>query len=248
VSHEFEDDMELGLDATVDQVWQAIATGPGMDAWFMGRTTVDAEEAGAIRADMGGFVQEFEITAYEPSQRIAYRTAPRADGSFLALEWMIEARAGETTWVRCVASGFIGADDWGDEYDALREGGLRYLHNLAQALRFFAGRPATTINGARPQQGAATVVLDHFRLGLGLAEPAAVGDRVRVAPAGLPAVEASVDYLTPASLGLRSADGLYRFFRGMGGMAVVEHHLFTDDLDPAGLQQAWQRWLDALFG
>jgi uncharacterized protein YndB with AHSA1/START domain len=34
--HEFEIREEIALDATPEQVWEAIASGPGMDSWFMG--------------------------------------------------------------------------------------------------------------------------------------------------------------------------------------------------------------------
>ncbi len=245
--HEFDDRMELLLSADLDEVWKAIATGPGMDAWFMGRTCVDAEGDAMVRADMGGFVQEFDVTEFEPPRRIAYRTRPTRDGSFLALDWMIEARGGGTTWLRSVASGFVGADDWQDEYDALREGGLRYLHNLSQAFGFFAGLPATPINGSFPQAGDGRAVLERFRRALHLPDAVAVGDDVEARPAGLPVISATVDYVTSACLGLRSTDGMYRFFLGMGGMAIVEHHLFSEDVDRADVQQAWQRWLAASF-
>ena len=37
MGHEFEADKRAELDATPEQVWEAIATGPGIDSWFMGR-------------------------------------------------------------------------------------------------------------------------------------------------------------------------------------------------------------------
>ena len=40
MGHQFEDALETEVDATVDEVWQAIATGPGIDSWFMGRNSV----------------------------------------------------------------------------------------------------------------------------------------------------------------------------------------------------------------
>src|ERR1700710_3114204 len=111
MGHEYRDEDELSIHAGPDEVWEAIASGPGMNAWFMGHTTVVAGEGGAIRVDMGHFTQDFRITGWEAGRRLAYATEPRPDGSFLALEWLIEGRNG-TTVLRSVGSGFIGSDDW----------------------------------------------------------------------------------------------------------------------------------------
>jgi uncharacterized protein YndB with AHSA1/START domain len=45
----FELRKEITLDATPEQVWEAIATGPGIDAWFMGRNQVEPREGGTPR-------------------------------------------------------------------------------------------------------------------------------------------------------------------------------------------------------
>ncbi|MFC7713483.1 SRPBCC family protein [Nonomuraea recticatena] len=52
MSHEFELHHELSVEASPEQVWEAIATGPGIDSWFMGRTQV---EEGVIRTAFGGY-------------------------------------------------------------------------------------------------------------------------------------------------------------------------------------------------
>src|SRR5919199_2129802 len=168
MGHDYRDEDETVIDASPDEVWEAIATGPGMDAWFMGHTTVTGGEGGGIHVDMGGFSQHFTITDWRPGKRLAYTADPRPDGSFLALEWLIEGRSG-TTVLRSVGSGFIGSDDWQDEYDSLRQGGRRYLHNVGQYLRFFPGRRATPINAGWPQAGDRGPVMRALAHGLGLA-------------------------------------------------------------------------------
>ena len=52
--HEFELRKEITLDATPEQVWEAIATGPGIDAWFMGRNQVEPREGGRSSMTIGG--------------------------------------------------------------------------------------------------------------------------------------------------------------------------------------------------
>jgi hypothetical protein len=46
MAHEFELHKEIELDATPEQVWEAIATGPGIDSWFMDRNQVEPCQGG----------------------------------------------------------------------------------------------------------------------------------------------------------------------------------------------------------
>ena len=42
MTHPFEVRNEFTVDATPDEVWQAITSGPGVDSWLMGRTEIDS--------------------------------------------------------------------------------------------------------------------------------------------------------------------------------------------------------------
>ncbi|HJW63560.1 MAG TPA: SRPBCC domain-containing protein, partial [Actinomycetes bacterium] len=48
--HEFELRKEITLDATPEQVWEAIATGHGIECWFVPAQVQD----GRVALDMGG--------------------------------------------------------------------------------------------------------------------------------------------------------------------------------------------------
>ena len=61
-------------------------------------------------------------------------------------------------------------------------------------------------------------------------------------PTGLPTLVGVVDQGTWETLGVRTADGLYRFYRGFFA-AGVGHHLF-DVKDAAVATQQWQSWLE----
>ncbi len=124
MTHPFEIALEIALPASPDEVWEAIATGPGIDSWFMGRNSVDPHTGGIAAMDTGGHREEATIVAYEPGSRLATRTAADQDGRFMAFEYLIEGREGGSTVLRVVHSGLLG-DDWEDEYDALRRGGRR---------------------------------------------------------------------------------------------------------------------------
>ena len=82
---------------------------------------------------------------------------------------------------------------------------------------------------------------------LGLPTGAAEGDAVHLRPEGLDAIDGVVDYRRGPFLGIRTADALYCFFgrNAFGGPVGMSIHHFGPGVDPAALQQAWARWLEA---
>jgi uncharacterized protein YndB with AHSA1/START domain len=87
--HEFEVRKEVELDASPEQVWEAIATGPGIDSWLMGRNEIEPRQGDKTRQSLMGFTSEATVTAWEPSERFAYRTDENPDGTFMAFEYLI---------------------------------------------------------------------------------------------------------------------------------------------------------------
>jgi hypothetical protein len=65
MTHEFEVRESIELDATPEQVWEAVSTGPGVDSWFMGRNEIEGRVGGRTRMTMGGLAQLGTVTAYE---------------------------------------------------------------------------------------------------------------------------------------------------------------------------------------
>ena len=98
---------EIEVPGTPEQVWQAIATGQGVTAWFV-PTTVEERAGGAIELDFGpgmGTAQG-QVTVWEPPTRFVHLGSGAA-GTRLAYEWQVEARSGGTCLVRLVTSGFL---------------------------------------------------------------------------------------------------------------------------------------------
>ena len=58
---DFEIADEITLAATPEQVWDAIATGPGVDSWFMGRTELEPGHGGTNSLDMTGADRELIV-------------------------------------------------------------------------------------------------------------------------------------------------------------------------------------------
>jgi uncharacterized protein YndB with AHSA1/START domain len=245
--HEFELEYEIEVDATPEAVWDAIATGHGLDSWFMGRNEIEATVGGAARTILPGFAFEATVTASDPPKRLAQRTAEGPDGSVHAFEFLIEGREGGSTVVRWVHSGFLG-DDWEAEYEGLSEGDPMYLDKLGQYLRYFRGWHATPVGAWGPKVKERDRAWELFGRGLGLPGPVEVGERVRLTPARLEPIDGVVDYRTPSFLGVRASDAIYRFIYGYDGTIVLGHHLFREGADQQKEEAAWSAWLGEVFG
>jgi pimeloyl-ACP methyl ester carboxylesterase/uncharacterized protein YndB with AHSA1/START domain len=243
---DFEVREEITLDAPPEQVWAAIATGPGIDSWFMGRSEIEGRAGGRCRWTMGDQVGESTVTEWDPPHRFAYRGDPNPDGTFMAFEYLVEGRGGAGTVLRFVHSGLLG-DDWSTEYDALTVGDRMYLRKLAAYLARFPGRTSTfAMMLAGPRMPEADRLWSAVSRALGVTGTPAEGDPVRVAIDGLAPVDGVVEYANlPHYLVVRAADGLYTFMRGMHDTAVVELHAFGD-IDQKETEAAWQAWLGTL--
>lgn len=243
MTHEFDIELEVTLPASPEQVWDAIATGPGIDSWFMGRNEVEPREGGVASMDTGGQRGEAIITGYQPGTRFATRTAPGEDGRMMAFEYLIEARAGGSTVLRVVHSGLLG-DDWRDEYDALRRGWPFHLHTLREYLEHFPGRTAVPVFAAAIATSG-TEVRDALARALSLPAPIVVGARAHAHPANLPPLDGVVVWADDERFAVRADDAIYTFHHGPTGLTLMFHHLFGPD--PGGAETAWQHWLAALL-
>lgn len=239
MGHEFEQTDEADVNATVDDVWQAIATGPGIDSWYLGRTEVTE---GVVRTVFGNYTPESPVRVADPGKRFAYGTPPAPDGRFIAYDFLIEGRAGGSTSLRLVTSGFLPGDDWEEEFEAMRKGGAMYFATLVEYLNHFAGRTATPVTAFGPP-------IDDWdrawaRLGarLGLDRPARRGDQVQIGAAA-----GTVYFANEQTLAIRTSDAIYRFVQGFHGPMVAMHNLFSPDTDATAAERAWQAWLTRTF-
>ena len=245
MTHPFEVRKEIELEATPEEVWEAIATGPGVDAWFMGRNEIEPHEGGKVRTTMPGFTMESTVTVWDPPRRFATRTEEGDDGAFMAFEYLIESRGGGTTILRFVHSGFLAGDDWEQEYEGLKTGDPAYLQKLAEYLIYFRGRVAVPVSayGPRVERDRAWSV---FRDALGLSGQIGEGDSARASLEGLPPFNGVIDFVSDDFLGVRTDDAMYRFIHGFDGTVVVGHHIFSD-VDQEATERAWQSWLERTF-
>ena len=248
MGNEFSTDNQISVDATPEQVWAAIATGPGIDSWFMGRNEVEPFEGGRTRMVVAGmFTGEGSVTAWEPPNRLATRSDMAPDGTFHAFEYLVEGRDQGSTVVRLVHSGFLGQDGWESEFNALRAGDPMYLRTLGTYLTYFPGRIATPIGIFAPPQPDEDTVWRGLLRGLGLGAEVTEGDPVRLTAPDAGEVTGVVDsVLYPSFLGVRTDEALYRFV-GREGAIGVGHHVFYPVPVETAAAEGWRNWLIALY-
>jgi uncharacterized protein YndB with AHSA1/START domain len=248
VAHPFEVQDEITVDASPEDVWQAISSGPHLNSWFIGHSEIEPGPNGKVRMDLGGFVSESAITAWEPGKHLAYRSAEGPDGAWMSFEYVIEARGGGRTSIRLVHSGFLAGDDWETEYDALKRGDPMYLHLLGQYVTYFRGRlAARSIFAVGPNVTDRQRVRSVLREQLGLSDGVAEGARVGATLDGLGRVDGVVDYVKDEFLGVRTEQGLIRLIHGYDGSVIAEYHIFDPGTAQQQTSEDWQKWLTAVL-
>lgn len=235
---EFEIRLDAETGATPDQVWDAVATGPGISAWLVGRTEVDGE---TVRTSFGdGWIPAGTVTGAEPGHRFAHRTATAPDGRFLAHEYLIEGRDSGATVLRAVTSGFLPGDDWAGEFEAMGFGTTLFFATLVEYLRFFPARAPQTVTLFGPPVHDWPAAWQQLHAALGLGPAPRPGDQATGGP-----LDGGVVYFSnPHTLGVRTPHGLFRFIRGLPGVLVLDHATFPGGpATTAGRTTDWQRFI-----
>ena len=239
---------------TPEEVWEAIATGPGISAWFH-RTEVEGRPGGAFSMDIGDGLQETgRVSAYDAPRRFAYEEAvPDPESGRerrIATEFLVEARSGGTCVVRVVTSGFGPDDD--DFARSVELGWGLALQNLRLRLAEFAGAPHAAILETlaldRPQPDAWQALTD----GLGIDPDPETGDRLETT-GGAPRIAGRVIGVHEGSWVVVRTDEpapgvAFVGAHEMGGATHVRLYanLYGPQARSAAAAQAprWRAWLD----
>ena len=134
--------LTIDIDATLDEVWQALTTGEGIARWFAPHAEVTPGEGGSV--SVGWDPKEMwsqPITVWEPLRRMQTASEmPSKDGGMvrLAVDYHVEAQGGRVR-VRLVHSGFDDNGSWDDYIDGLDAGWTYFLFNLKHALERHRG-------------------------------------------------------------------------------------------------------------
>jgi hypothetical protein len=91
--------------------------------------------------------------------------------------------------------------------------------------------------------------METLRAALGIAPDASVGDPVDAALGEAGRLEGVIDYSTPEFLGVRTDEGLYRFFgrNHYGGVVGMSAHLFVEGVDAEAREAQLKAWLDDVY-
>lgn len=245
-------ELEIEVPGTPEEVWRAIATGPGITSWYVPHE-VEEREGGSATARFGAGTEmevDGRVAAWEPPHRIVFDGGDGVGG--LAFEWLVEARDGGTCIVRLVNSGFGDGGEWDDQYDAMTEGWKMFLSNLRLHLIHFAGQSATVSLPGAHVSGPADAAWVDFCAALGIPADADVGDRVDVSASDAPALGGVVGDRTPTCITLVVDDpcpGTALIAAEQMGDSVglsVWSYLYDDTGERD--ESRWQSWLDALTG
>lgn len=139
--------VEVEVPGTPEQVWDAIATGPGVSAWFVPTRFHTREDGVRVVASTFGPGMESVATGtvWEPPHHFVKESPPRTpDSPPLGTEWFVEALSGGTCIVRVVHSLIASSDEWDNQLTGAEKGWPGFFAILKRYLSHFAGQPAGT--------------------------------------------------------------------------------------------------------
>jgi uncharacterized protein YndB with AHSA1/START domain len=135
-------DLTIDIDATLEEVWEALTTGEGIARWFAPHAAVTPGEGGSVSVGWDPKeMWETPITVWEPQRRMqTVSEMPTKEGRVvrLAVDYHLEVHGGRV-WVRLVHSGFDDSGSWDDYIDGLDAGWTYFLFNLKHALERHRG-------------------------------------------------------------------------------------------------------------
>jgi len=250
--------VEVEVPGTPEEVWQAIATGPGISSWFVPAEFEERDgKPVAVKVTMGpGMESTSAVTAWEPPRKWAAQSDGWVPGSPpIANEWSVEARGGGICTVRIVHSLFASTDDWDNQLEATEYGWPGFLRTLRIYLTHFRGQRSAIMQFMAPVAGTEAEAWDALTAALGL-KGLSVGQRC-TAPAGVPALSGVAEYVTQSPY-----DALLRLDKpgpgvaalgavNFGGQSMVALNLYLYGDQAAGTvaheTPLWEAWFQKRF-
>lgn len=246
---------QVEVPGTREQVWQAIASGPGISSWFV-PTTVDGRVGGATTSNFGpGMESVATITFWEPPHRFEAETVE--EPGTVVTEWMVEPCSGGNCTVRVVHRWSADSDQWDQQFEGYAHGWRDFFRLLGLYLTHFRGQPcaAFQLMGMAPEPKQEAWAALTAALGF---SGIAVGERVESTPGAPPLaglVERVGEEAYPEELLLRldkPAPGLAHLFAmPMDGQVILSMRVFLygDGAAAAAARDEpqWRSWIAERF-
>ena len=250
--------VEVEVPGTVEEVWQAIATGPGISSWFV-PTAFEERDGKPVAVSMNfgpGMESRAAVTVWDPPRRFAAQGEGWGGSPPIATEWSVEARGGGIFIVRIVNSLFASTDDWDNQLEGTKSGWSGFLRTLRIYLTHFRGQRSAIIQVMTPVAGTDAEAWDTLTTALGV-KGLSVGQRA-TAPAGVPPLSGVVEYVTESPY-----DALVRLdkpgpgvaalgavtFPGGQGMVAMNFYLYGNGAAATVAREKplWQAWIQERF-
>jgi uncharacterized protein YndB with AHSA1/START domain len=244
-------ELEVEVPGSPEEVWRAIATGPGITSWYVPHV-VEEREGGAAIASFGRGPEmqvPGRVAAWEPPHRVVFDGGEGVPG--LTFEWLVEARDGGTCVVRLVNTGFGSGDDWDAQYDGMAEGWQMFLLNLRLHLEHFMGATATPVMPMGVWPGPRDAAWESLTGALGIPEAPVVGERLEVGAQDAPPMAGTVAGVASARVSLLldepAAGTAIITVEGDGEEVGASIWLYLYGADGAAAadrdEPRWQQWL-----
>ena len=244
--------VEVEVPGTPEEVWQAIATGPGISSWFVPAEFEEQDgKPVAMKLNFGpGMESRSVVTAYEAPRRLAAQSEGWGGSPPIADEWTVEAREGGTCIVRVVHSLFADTDDWDNQLEGTEKGWPGFFRILRIYLTHFRGQRSAIMQWLAPVAGTEAEAWDSLTGKLGL-KGLSAGERW-TAPAGVPALGGVVEQVTerPRSALLRidkPGPGVAALSAVNCGaiMVTLSFYLYGDESAATAARETphWDQWI-----
>jgi len=235
MAREFEIVREVDLDASPQDVWDAVTRANG--AWFW-PLDFEPRVGGAVTG--GG-----TVLAWDPPHQVTGRHEGPGGWFNEVSETVTPLDAGRARLRWAHRGVFEG--DWERRYEGASEHTDLYLHTLGQYLAHFRGRPVAYSAVDAPELSNNPGALEWLMRKLGVAG-LAVGDAT-VTSLVTRVERVEVDYARPNFVGLRTDHSLVRLFgrNAYGSPVGVAVHDFAEGADADVTTSRWTEWLAAVY-